>query len=204
MCRFPLLVRSGVRVTNVARLLRGLLPVLAASAAATATALPAAAAVSHAAAAALPATTPAVTHAGQWWLTACGVPAALRAAPTEGKGVTVAVLSTGVDAKHPDLTGTVTTGPDLSQDRTQAGGIVLGRGGHGRRQPHRRARARFRRRQGHHRGRPRCPDPVASGHSGVRRPAELRRGDHAAPARCHRGGHQVRGRPRCHRHRAPA
>ena len=86
-------------MTNVARLLRGLLPVLAASAAATATALPAAAAVSPAAAAVLPATTPAITHAGEWWLTAAGVPAALRAAPTEGKGVTVAVLSTGVDAR---------------------------------------------------------------------------------------------------------
>ncbi len=197
MCEFSLLVRSGVRVTNVARLLRGLLPLLAASAAATAAALPAAAAV-------LPVAPQAVTRADQWWLTALRVPAALRAAPEAGKGVTVAVLSTGVDAKHQDLAGTVTAGPRLQRDRTRARRVVLGRGGHGGRQPHRRARARFRRRRRHHRGRPRRPDPVASGDPGVRRPAELRRGGHAAPARCHRGGHQVRGRPWRHGHRPPA
>ena len=95
-------------MTNVARLLRGLLPVLAASAAATAAALPAAAA-------GLPATSQAVTRTDQWWLTTMHVPAALRAAPEAGKGVTVAVLSTGVDAKHQDLTGTVTEGPDFSK-----------------------------------------------------------------------------------------
>ena len=113
-------------MTNVARLLRGLLPVLAASAAATATALPAAAAVSPAAAALFRATNPAVTHAGEWWLTALRVPAALRAAPTEGKGVTVAVLSTGVDAKHPDLSGSVTTGPDFSNSGRKPGGSYWG------------------------------------------------------------------------------
>jgi len=95
-------------VTNVARLLRGLLPLLAASAAATAAALPAAAAVS-------PVTPQAVTRADQWWFTALRAPAALRAALEAGKGVTVAVLSTGVDARHQDLAGTVTDGPDLSK-----------------------------------------------------------------------------------------
>jgi subtilisin family serine protease len=95
-------------VTNVARMLRGLLPVLAASAAATAAALPAAAATQ-------PVATPAVTRAAEWWLTTLQVPAASRAAPEAGKGVTVAVLSTGVDARHPDLTGTVTEGPDFSK-----------------------------------------------------------------------------------------
>src|SRR5580700_5924362 len=108
-CHMPkssLLVRSGVRVTNVARLLRGLLPVLAASAAATVAALPAAAQ-----AATSPATkSPAVARADQWWLTALHASAALPAAPEAGKGVTVAVLSTGVEADHPDLTGTVTEG----------------------------------------------------------------------------------------------
>jgi subtilisin family serine protease len=95
-------------VTNVARLLRGLLPVLAASAAATAAALPAAAAP-------LPGTHQTVTRADEWWLTALRAPAALRAAPAAGKGVTVAVLSTGVDASHPDLAGAVTEGPDFSK-----------------------------------------------------------------------------------------
>jgi subtilisin family serine protease len=50
-------------------------------------------------------------NAAEWWLPALDVPAAWRAAPGQGKGVTVAVLSTGVDRGHPDLTGTVTTGP---------------------------------------------------------------------------------------------
>jgi hypothetical protein len=91
-------------VTNVARLLRGLLPALAASAAATAAALPAAAATSAG-----------PNRPGEWWLGTLHVPAALRTAPEAGKGVTVAVLSTGVDAKHQDLTGSVTEGPDFSE-----------------------------------------------------------------------------------------
>ena len=102
-------------MTHVARLLRGVLPVLAASAAATAAALPAAAATPQAA-----------TRADQWWLTALHVPAALRAAPEAGKGVTVAVLSTGVDAKHQDLTGTVTEGPDFSKTGREPGGSYWG------------------------------------------------------------------------------
>jgi subtilisin family serine protease len=106
-------------VTNVARLLRGLLPLLAASAAATAAALPASAAVSAVA----PQT---VTRADQWWLTALRVPAALRAAPEAGKGVTIAVLSTGVDARHQDLAGTVTAGPDFSKTGRAPGGPYWG------------------------------------------------------------------------------
>lgn len=94
-------------MTNVARPLRGLIPVLAAFATAATAALPAAAA-------AAPVTTQAAIHAGEWWLAALRVPAAWRAAPERGKGVTVAVLSTGVDASHPDLAGAVTAGPDLS------------------------------------------------------------------------------------------
>jgi hypothetical protein len=106
-------------VTIVARLLRGLLPVLAASAAATAAALPATAAV-------LPAASPGATRADQWWLGTLHFPAAARTAPQAGKGVTVSVLSTGVDAKHQDLTGTVTEGPDFSKTGRAPGGPYWG------------------------------------------------------------------------------
>ena len=47
----------------------------------------------------------------EWALTALAVPDAW--ATTTGQGVTVAVLDSGVDAGHADLTGQVTTGPDL-------------------------------------------------------------------------------------------
>jgi subtilisin family serine protease len=107
-------------VTNVARLLRGLLPVLAVAAVATAAALPASAAP-------LSVTThQASTRAGEWWLTALRVPAAWRIAPTAGTGVTVAVLSTGVDASHPDLTGAVTAGPDFSKTGRAPGSTYWG------------------------------------------------------------------------------
>lgn len=106
-------------MTSVARLTRDLVPVLAAFAAAATAALPAAAAVA-------PVTAQQVTRADQWWLTALRVPAALRAAPTAGKGVTVAVLSTGADASHPDLRGTVTTGPDFSKTGRKQGSPYWG------------------------------------------------------------------------------
>jgi type VII secretion-associated serine protease mycosin len=40
---------------------------------------------------------------------------------TKGQGVTVAVLDSGVDAGQKDLTGTVTTGPDLTRGANPAG-----------------------------------------------------------------------------------
>ena len=89
------------------------------------TGLAAAAALAVAAAAAagsaLPASARELTQAArtpsaaEWWLPALDVAAAWRAAPAAGQGVTVAVLSTGVDAGHPDLTGRVMTGPDLAK-----------------------------------------------------------------------------------------
>ena len=125
-------------MTHVARPLRGLPPVVAALAAIIATGLPAAAA-------GLPARAQTVNRTTQWWLAALHVPAAVRAAPAEGKGVTVAVLSTGVDLSHADLAGSVTAGPDLAatgrkqgspywgQEGTAVAGLIAGHGhGHGR------------------------------------------------------------------------
>jgi subtilisin family serine protease len=66
------------------------------------------------------------TRAGEWWLSALGVPRAWQAAPGQGSGITVAVLSTGVDATQPDLAGDVTTGPDFSQSGRGSGGQFWG------------------------------------------------------------------------------
>jgi hypothetical protein len=107
-------------VTDASRLLRGTLPYLVALAVATCFVLPANA--RQLANAAPTARTASTTRGAEWWLTALQVPSAWKAAPAEGKGVTVAVLSTGVDAASPDLTGAVTIGPDYSDSgRTAAG-----------------------------------------------------------------------------------
>jgi subtilisin family serine protease len=105
-------------VTDVSRLLRGALPLLVALPVATAFALPANAA--------RPAPAAQPTRAAQWWLTALHVPGAWRAAPREGNGVTVAVLSTGVAAAHRDLAGAVAAGPDYSASGRIAGGPFWG------------------------------------------------------------------------------
>jgi hypothetical protein len=59
-------------------------------------------------------------QAQEWWLGSLHVRQTWPS--TQGAGITVAVLGTGVDPRHPDLTGSVTTGPDFSgSGRTQAG-----------------------------------------------------------------------------------
>jgi hypothetical protein len=105
-------------VTDVPRLLRGTPPFLVALTVATTFALPASAAQPPAAAQPV--------RAAQWWLTALRVPRAWQAAPGAGRGVTVAVLSTGVDAAHQDLSGDVITGPDYSASGRTAGGAFWG------------------------------------------------------------------------------
>ncbi len=63
-------------------------------------------------------------QAQEWWLGRLHVTQAWPS--TQGAGVTVAVLGTGVDPRHPDLAGSVTTGPDLSGSGRTAGGPFWG------------------------------------------------------------------------------
>ena len=60
----------------------------------------------------------------EWWLGGLHVTQTWRT--TEGAGITVAVLGTGVDTRHPDLAGSATTGPDFSGSGRTAGGPFWG------------------------------------------------------------------------------
>jgi Subtilase family len=117
-------------VTDVSRLQRGTPPLLVALTVATAFALPANAAQPPApaqrSAAVQPSAAAQPARAAQWWLSALHVPQAWQAAPGAGRGVTVAVLSTGVDAAQRDLSGTVTTGPDYSASGRTVGSPFWG------------------------------------------------------------------------------
>ena len=63
-------------------------------------------------------------QAQEWWLGGLHVTQAWPG--TEGAGITVAVLGTGVDPRYPDLAGSVTTGPDYTHSGRTAGGPFWG------------------------------------------------------------------------------
>jgi Subtilase family len=63
-------------------------------------------------------------QAQEWWLAGLHVTQAWQT--TEGAGITVAVLGTGVAAGHPDLVGSVSTGPDYTGSGRTAGGSFWG------------------------------------------------------------------------------
>jgi hypothetical protein len=63
-------------------------------------------------------------RADEWWLSHLSAEQAWRT--SEGAGVTVAVLSTGVAATQPDLAGAVITGPDYTGSGRDSGGPYWG------------------------------------------------------------------------------
>lgn len=72
---------------------------------------------------------PAAAHADEWrdreyWLADYGITEAWK--KTQGEGVKVAVIDTGIDSSHPDLSGAVTGGTDVSGAGDPAGARGLG------------------------------------------------------------------------------
>ena len=61
---------------------------------------------------------------GEWWFSALHVTQAQQI--TQGTGVTVALLDTGVDPTQPDLAGSVIAGPDLTNSGEKAGSEFYG------------------------------------------------------------------------------
>ena len=68
-------------------------------------------------------------QAREWWLG--GLHVTQTWPGSEGAGITVAVLGTGVDPRFPDLAGSVTTGPDYTHSGRTAGGPFWGINGTG-------------------------------------------------------------------------
>jgi subtilisin family serine protease len=63
---------------------------------------------------------------GEWWLGSNGLHVTQAQQISQGEGVTIALLDTGVDATQPDIAGSVITGPDLTKSDEQPGGQFYG------------------------------------------------------------------------------
>ncbi len=64
------------------------------------------------------------TRAQEWWLAGLHIPQAWQ--ESEGSGITVAILGTGVDASYPGLAGSVITGPDYTGSGRTPGSAYWG------------------------------------------------------------------------------
>ncbi len=64
------------------------------------------------------------TRDQEWWLAGLHIPQAWR--ESEGSGITVAVLGTGVDASYPGLAGSVINGPDYTGSGRTPGSTYWG------------------------------------------------------------------------------
>ena len=108
---------------------------------------------------------------GQYWLDEYGFRQAWER--TRGEGVTVAVIDTGIDAAHPDLTGQVAGGIDVSGAGSPDGNRPVG--------PRPQARdlvASVLAGHGHH---AKASPPASSAASDARRPVGVHRDGHPAP-----------------------
>jgi Subtilase family len=63
---------------------------------------------------------------GEWWLGANGLHVTQAQQISQGEGVTIALLDTGVDATQPDIEGSVIAGPDFTKSNEQPGGQFYG------------------------------------------------------------------------------
>ena len=137
-----------------------------------------------------------VRSAEMWVLNDINVRPAWRL--SQGHGVVIAVIDSGIDGQVSDLSGSVLAGPDYTGVQHPARQPQLGRARHLDGLAHRGPRPRPRRCQRHHRRGAAVPRAVGPGHHRQARPRL--RGLRAAVAAPRPGGagrgHPVRGRPR--------